>query len=128
MKVLLDTHAFIWWDSEPNKLSEQTLELLFQPKTIRFVSVVSLWEIQIKHQLGKLALNQPLEEIYQSQGQNGITFLTMSPAHIFNLSALPQHHKDPFDRMLISQAMCDELTVISKDSKFQLYDVSLISA
>ena len=101
---------------------------MFQPKTIRFVSVVSLWEIQIKHQLGKLALNQPLEEIYQSQGQNGITFLTMSPAHIFNLSALPQHHKDPFDRMLISQAMCDELTVISKDSKFQLYDVSLISA
>ena len=75
MKVLLDTHTFIWWDSEPNKISEQTLELLLQPETIRFVSVVSLWEMQIKFQLGKLALNQPLEEIFLSQSKNGITFL-----------------------------------------------------
>ena len=56
MKVLLDTHAFIWWDSEPERLSEDVLALLCQPETVRFVSVVSLWEIQIKHQLGKLEL------------------------------------------------------------------------
>jgi PIN domain nuclease of toxin-antitoxin system len=72
MKILLDTHAFIWWDSEPERLSEQVLNLLSQPETIRFVSVVSLWEIQIKNQLGKLALNKSLEEIYLSQSQNGI--------------------------------------------------------
>lgn len=128
MKVLLDTHAFIWWDSQSDKLSEATLELLLKPETIRFVSVVSLWEIQIKYQLGKLTLNQPLEKIFQNQCHNGITFLAMSPAHVFNLSILPHHHKDPFDRMLISQAICDDLTMISRDEKFQLYDVSLISA
>lgn len=126
MKVLLDTHAFIWWDSEPERLSEQVLSLLSQPETVRFVSVVSLWEMQIKNQLGKLNLNKSLEEIYLSQSQNGISFLSMSTAHIFNLSVLPNHHKDPFDRMLISQALCEGLTVISKDGKFKLYDVLLL--
>jgi PIN domain nuclease of toxin-antitoxin system len=74
MKVLLDTHGFIWWDSQPEQLSKEIVEFLLQPDTVRFVSVVSLWEMQIKSQLGKLTLNQPLEKIYQSQSQNGISF------------------------------------------------------
>jgi len=72
MKVLLDTNAFIWWDSEPQQLSNEIVEFLLQPDTVKFVSVVSLWEIQIKSQLGKLTLNQPLEKIYHSQSQNGV--------------------------------------------------------
>jgi hypothetical protein len=127
MKVLLDTHIFIWWDSEPEKLSPNILNLLQRTDTTRYVSHVSLWEIQIKNQLGKLALNQSLSDIYNSQSKNGISFLPVIPAHIFNLNNLPLHHKDPFDRLLISQALIEGLTLISVDEKFKLYDVPLFS-
>ena len=128
MNVLLDTHVFIWWDSEPEKLSKNILELLSQPETGRVVSLGSLWEMQIKHHLGKLNLRQSLPDIYESQRQNGISFLSMSPAHIFQLSALPNHHKDPFERILIAQALCEGLTLISQDRTFRQYDVPLLSA
>lgn len=127
MKILLDTHTFIWWDSEPEKLSNDVLGFLCQPEIVRFVSVVSLWEIQIKHQLGKLEISKPLQEIYESQSRNGISFLPMSPKHIFNLSVLPHHHKDPFDRMLIAQALSEDLTIISRDEKFKLHGLPLIT-
>jgi PIN domain nuclease of toxin-antitoxin system len=127
MKVLLNTHIFIWWDSEPEKLSPNILNLLQRTDTTRYVSHVSLWEIQIKNQLGKLALNQSLSDIYNSQSKNGISFLPVIPAHIFNLNNLPLHHKDPFDRLLISQALIEGLTLISVDEKFKLYDVPLFS-
>lgn len=127
MKVLLDTHIFIWWDSEPEKLSPNILGLLQQTDTTRYVSLVSLWEIQIKNQLGKLELSQSLADIYNSQSKNGISFLPVIPAHILNLNNLPLHHKDPFDRMLISQALVEGLTLISVDEKFNLYDVLILS-
>ncbi|MBG1269193.1 type II toxin-antitoxin system VapC family toxin [Nostoc sp. WHI] len=127
MKVLLDTHIFIWWDSEPEKLSPNILSLLQQTDTKLYVSVVSLWEIQIKSQLGKLTLSQSLEDIYDSQSKNGISFLSVIPTHILNLNTLPLHHKDPFDRMLISQALVEGLTLISIDQIFKLYDVPLFS-
>ncbi|MEH1868446.1 MAG: type II toxin-antitoxin system VapC family toxin [Nostoc sp.] len=127
MKVLLDTHIFIWWDSEPEKLSPNILSLLQRTDTKLYVSVVSLWEIQIKSQLGKITLSQSLEDIYDSQNTNGISFLSVIPAHVLNLNTLPLHHKDPFDRMLISQALVEGLTLISIDQIFKLYDVPLFS-
>ncbi|MBC6432321.1 type II toxin-antitoxin system VapC family toxin [Nostoc sp. HG1] len=127
MKVLLDTHIFIWWDSEPDKLSPNILSLLQRTDTKLYVSVVSLWEIQIKSQLGKLTLSQSLEDIYDSQNKNGISFLSVIPAHVLNLNTLPLHHKDPFDRMLISQALVEGLTLISIDQIFKLYEVPLFS-
>lgn len=127
MKVLLDTHIFIWWDSEPEKLSPNILSLLQRTDTKLYVSVVSLWEIQIKSQLGKLTLSQSLEDIYDSQNKNGISFLSVIPAHVLNLNTLPLHHKDQFDRMLISQALVEGLTLISIDHIFKLYDVPLFS-
>jgi len=127
MKVLLDTHIFIWWDSEPEKLSPNILSFLQRTDTKLYVSVVSLWEIQIKSQLGKLTLSQSLEDIYDSQSKNGISFLSVIPAHVLNLNTLPLHHKDPFDRMLIFQALVEGLTLISIDQIFKLYDVPLFS-
>ncbi|MBC6476270.1 MAG: type II toxin-antitoxin system VapC family toxin [Hormoscilla sp. GM102CHS1] len=127
MKVLLDTNAFIWWDSQPQQLSNEIVEFLLQPDTVKFVSVVSLWEIQIKSQLGKLTLNQPLEKIYNSQSQNGISFLAVNPSHVLRLGVLPLHHKDPFDRLLIAQAMTEELTILTRDKIFNLYGVPLLS-
>ena len=128
MNVLLDTHIFIWWDSEPEKLSPNIFSLLQRTDTTRYVSVVSLWEIQIKNQLGKLELNQSLENIYNSQSKNGISFLPVIPAHVANLNNLPLHHKDPFDRMLISLALVEGLTLISVDKMFKLYNVPLFSS
>ncbi|MCT7965987.1 type II toxin-antitoxin system VapC family toxin [Laspinema sp. D1] len=126
MKVLLDTHTFIWWDSQPEQLSSDMVEFLTKPDTEKFVSVISLWEIQIKSQLGKLTLNQPLENIYQSQSQNFISFLGVTPFHIFQVGVLPFHHKDPFDRLLIAQAMTEGLTILTRDKIFDLYGVSLL--
>ncbi|MCT7973348.1 type II toxin-antitoxin system VapC family toxin [Laspinema olomoucense] len=126
MKVLLDTHTFIWWDSQPEQLSSDIVEFLTKPETEKFVSVISLWEIQIKSQLGKLTLNQPLENIYQSQSQNFISFLEVTPYHIFKVGVLPFHHKDPFDRMLIAQAMTEGLTILTRDKIFNLYGVPLL--
>jgi PIN domain nuclease of toxin-antitoxin system len=125
MRVLLDTHIFIWWNSESKKLPSNVLILLQQPDTKLYVSIVSLWEIQIKNQLGKLILNQSLENIYDSQSKNGISFLPVIPVHILNLNNLPLHHKDPFDRLLISQALIESLTLISVDQVFKFYDVPL---
>jgi PIN domain nuclease of toxin-antitoxin system len=128
MKILLDTHIFIWWDSEPEKLSPSTLELLQQSETRRYVSVISLWEMQIKNQIGKLTLSQPIEEIYKNQSKNEIIFLPVNPNHVLRLNGLPPPHKDPFDRILIAQALVEGLTLISVDQKFRLYDVPLLSS
>jgi PIN domain nuclease of toxin-antitoxin system len=108
-------------------LSADVLALLLQPDTVRIVSVVSLWEIQIKSQLGKLTLNQSLEDIYKKQIKNGISFLSVNPSHVLRLGVLPLHHKDPFDRLLIAQAMTEELTILTRDEMFKLYSVQLLS-
>jgi|GEM_PF-234927 PIN domain nuclease of toxin-antitoxin system len=96
MKLLLDTHTFIFWDSQPSKLSQRALELLTNKDNLRLLSVVSLWEIQIKQQLGKLTLNKTLEEIILIQQNNYIEILPVTVAHILALDSLPLYHKDTF--------------------------------
>ncbi len=126
MKLLFDTHTFIWWDSEPNKLSSKALELLSNSANIKLLSIVSIWEIQIKHQLGKLSLILPLKNIIDEQINNhNISILPIATDHILGLNNLPLHHKDPFDRLLISQAKIEDATLISCDSIFQNYPVTV---
>lgn len=125
MKLLFDTHTFIWWDSDPSKLSGRVLELLINKDNIRLLSVVSLWEIQIKHQLGKLTLNKALGEIIAIQQKNYIGILPITIAHILALDSLPIHHKDPFDRLLIAQANIENAVLISCDSVFSNYSVKV---
>lgn len=125
MKVLLDTHTFIFWDSQPSKLSQRALELLTNKDNLRLLSVVSLWEIQIKHQLGKLILNKTLEEIISVQKNNYIEILPIRVAHILALDRLPMHHKDPFDRLLIAQANIEDYVLISCDSVFANYSLKV---
>lgn len=126
MKLLLDTHTFIWWDSNPNKLSQSLLEFLQNEANSVFLSVVSLWEIQIKHQAGKLDLAIPLQEIVQRQLANQIQLLPVIPEHVFALSKLPNHHNDPFDRMLVAQSIVEDATVISKDSVIKRYPTKVL--
>jgi PIN domain nuclease of toxin-antitoxin system len=127
MKLLLDTHTFIWWDSDPRKLSKTALSSCQNPDNTLILSVVSIWEMQIKLQLGKLQLNQPLPEIIDSQRQeNNLQFLPVTIDHVLALDSLPFHHKDPFDRLLISQAIVENATLVSVDSRFTNYPVAVI--
>jgi PIN domain nuclease of toxin-antitoxin system len=125
MKFLLDTHTFIWWDSDPSKLSQHALELLKDKDNLRLLSVVSLWEIQIKHQLGKLTLNKTLGEIVTTQQNNFIEILLINVSHILALDSLSIYHKDPFDRLLIAQANIENAVLISCDSIFANYSVKV---
>ena len=125
MKLLLDTHTFIWWDSEPSKLSARALKLLTSRDNLRLLSVVSLWELQIKHQLGKLTLSKTLEEIVATQQNNFIEILPITATHILALDGLPIYHKDPFDRLLIAQANIEEAVLISCDSVFANYSAKV---
>jgi PIN domain nuclease of toxin-antitoxin system len=100
MKLLLDTHAFIWWDSEPSRLSPRALALCQNPENLLIVSVVSIWEMQIKLQLGKLKLQLPLKDtIANQQKTNQVAILPTILPHVLALSDLPVHHGDPFDRL-----------------------------
>jgi PIN domain nuclease of toxin-antitoxin system len=126
MKLLLDTHVFIWWSGEPNKLSEKVLNACENRANRLILSIVSIWEMQIKMQLGKLKLKRSLKELVKNQQDvNSLLILPVSPNHIFMLDNLPMHHSDPFDRLLISQAIEEKLLLVSKDEKFSDYAVKL---
>jgi len=127
MKLLLDTHTFIWWDSEPAKLSPQALTLCQDRKNSLLLSVASVWEMQIKLQLGKLKLNLPLAELIESQQQtNSIEILPVTLVHVLALQNLPPHHKDPFDRLLIVQANVEDAVLVSNDLVFVKYAVQVL--
>ncbi|MEG4588278.1 type II toxin-antitoxin system VapC family toxin [Microcoleus sp. MOSTC5] len=126
MKLLLDTHTFIWWDSSPQKLSPKALALCQNPENILLLSIGSIWEMQIKLQLGKLSLNLPLPELIESQQQtNNIEVLPINLTHLFTLDSLPNHHKDPFDRLLISQTIVENAVLVSGDSILANYPVKI---
>lgn len=126
MKLLLDTHAFIWWYNEPDRLPQQVLSACQDTSNSLVLSVASVWEMQIKSQLGKLRLNAPLTEIIRhQQEQNQLQILPITLPAVFALSDLPMHHRDPFDRLLIAQAKVDQLQLVSNDGQFQHYPVSI---
>lgn len=126
MKLLLDTHTFIWWDSAPAKLSPTALALCSDPANQLVLSVASLWEIQIKRQLGKLELRLPLAEIVTHQQEtNGVVVLAVSQEHVLGLESLPPHHRDPFDRMLVAQALVEAATLVSADPVLKSYPVEV---
>ncbi|MFN4218659.1 MAG: type II toxin-antitoxin system VapC family toxin [Candidatus Bipolaricaulia bacterium] len=127
MKLLLDTHTFIWWDSEPAKLSPQALALCQDRQNVLLLSVVSVWEMQVKLQLGKLRLTLPLREIIETQRQtNNVEILPITLAHVLALENLPTHHKDPFDRLLVAQAIVEEAVLVSADPHIAKYAVQVV--
>jgi len=127
MKLLFDTHTFMWWHSEPDRIPRDTLTLLQNPNHELLLSIVSLWEMQIKIQLGKLTLRDDLELMLKTQQeQNNINLISITFLHILELKNLPLHHKDPFDRLLIAQCKVENATLISRDSVFQNYDCPVI--
>jgi PIN domain nuclease of toxin-antitoxin system len=127
MKLLLDTHAFIWWSFTPDKLSDETLRLTSLPDNTLYLSLLSVWEIQIKVNIGKLDLPLALPEIVSKQiADNGLQLLDVRPEHIYELENLPMHHRDPFDRLLLAQASVEGLVLVSKDEAFTTYSIPLL--
>jgi PIN domain nuclease of toxin-antitoxin system len=127
MKLLLDTHIFIWWADQPEKLSHAVLSALEDEANELLLSVASVWEMQIKIQLGKLKLSMPLKELVRTQQEtNDLRISPVALPHVLALDALPFHHKDPFDRLLIAQSIEEDLTLVSADSQFSAYSVKLL--
>jgi PIN domain nuclease of toxin-antitoxin system len=124
MKLLLDTHAFIWIDSEPDRVPASVQSALADPETEVFVSVVSLWEIAVKQGIGKLKLSMSLPDALKTQQRvSDLKVLPITPEHVWPLESLPLLHKDPFDRLLIAQAIAEDLTIATVDPLFADYPV-----
>lgn len=127
MRFLIDTQIFIWWDSEPEKLPARLSALCEDASHTFVLSIASVWEMQIKAQLGKLDLNRPLGEIVADQQRsNLLQLLPIEVRHVLALQHLPLYHKDPFDRLIIAQALSEQLTLLSVDAIFAQYPVSVI--
>jgi PIN domain nuclease of toxin-antitoxin system len=122
MSLLLDTHILLWFLENDPKLSDQVREVITNPANLIFVSAISAWEISIKQSLGKLIAPSNLEKALRF---SRFEVLSITLAHGIKVADLPMHHKDPFDRMLIAQALIEDLTIITVDQKFKLYDVPL---
>ncbi len=127
MKFLLDTHTLLWFITGDSKLSSSARLLIEDTANDKFVSVVSLWEIAIKYGLGRLNLSDDFEKLFPHQlNINGFEQLAIENKHFYDFIRLPQHHSDPFDRLLIAQTISEKMSVISIDSAFDKYAVSRI--
>ncbi len=126
MRYLLDTHTLIWFLENDPRLSSKSKELIEDNYNDIFVSVVSLWEINIKISIGRLSLTKSLSDIIRELERLYIEILPLRNEHIVGIGKLPFHHRDPFDRMLISQSLSEILPLISKDENIQLYNADVI--
>lgn len=124
-KYLVDTHALLWWASAPDKLSEEARLAIRSGHNQLFFSYASMWEISITLSLGKLKLPEPATKLVE---KSRCQLLPIQLEHLDALTILPWHHRDPFDRMIISQAITDNLAVISSDKQFDQYNISLLVA
>ena len=124
MRLLLDTHAFLWMSLDDPKLCENARLLLADPNNDLLLSPASYWEIAIKMSIGSYALTEPLEDFVNREVErNELAILPIGVKHAGAVIQLPFHHRDPFDRMLIAQALCEDLTIIGKDEVFDHYKV-----
>ncbi len=128
MRLLLDTHIFIWLIDGNPKLSQMVRQAIEDESNTLHLSIVSLWEITLKTSLGKLELAIPLEQIVINFIlPSGMEILPIHLPHLWILQTLPFHHRDPFDRLLISQAKSETLTLVSEDRMFEQYEVDILS-
>jgi PIN domain nuclease of toxin-antitoxin system len=128
VKLLLDSQCFLWWFAEPERLSEKAIAHITDEANELWFSVASIWEVGIKAALGKLPLPEPVERYVPSRmAQLGAKSLEIRAAHAIRAAALPMHHRDPFDRMLVAQAQVDDMTIVSADAMLTQYDVAVFS-
>jgi PIN domain nuclease of toxin-antitoxin system len=128
VKVLLDTHAFLWWISDDRRLSSRARRILGDGSNEVYFSAVSGWEIAIKTRLGRLSVaGDNLEDFVAEQvAANGFEVLPIHLNHALRTYSLPDYHRDPFDRLLIAQALIEELTLVTADRKLGDYKVRIV--
>jgi PIN domain nuclease of toxin-antitoxin system len=126
MKLLLDTHTFIWCDSDPTRLSATAAAAIRDPANEVWVSVGTAWEMVIKAQIGKLALRLPLADIFAQLQTNRLQVLPITLAHTLAVEGLPPAHKDPFDRLLVAQANVEGANLVTADPIFGSYPVRVL--
>jgi len=127
MRLLLDTHALLWWHDQPARSTEAAYGAISDLDNNIWLSVVNGWDIQIKVQLGKLTLPKPLLGLLQEeQAMNGFRVLPVTLEHVYALDSFPLHHRDPFDRLLIAQAHREGLTAVTHDPKFSAYAIPML--
>jgi len=125
MRLLLDTHSFLWFVSGNPQIRSSARMLIEDVSNQPFLSVASLWEMAIKMSLGKLSLGQPFETLIPQQlSLNGIALLGITISHTAVVARLPFHHRDPFDRLLVAQAMTEQMSIVSGDTAFDAYAVT----
>lgn len=125
MKFLLDTHALLWWLADDNQLGQRARELVEDPGNDVLISMVSLWEIVVKTRIGKLQAD--INEITDAVQQEGFTLLNIGITHLLTLAGLPMHHRDPFDHLLIAQAITEDATFMSEDRNAARYPVRMVT-
>ena len=127
MRLLLDTHTFLWFIDGSQNLSEYARRLIEAPSNERLLSIASLWEMSIKISLGRLELPVSFTDLIEHHVQgNDIDLLAIKPEHLDVLKALPFHHRDPFDRLMIAQSVSEQIPVVSRDAAFEAYSIERI--
>lgn len=121
MNILWDTHTFLWFVAGDEKISKIAIEKASEATTNHFISIASLWEISIKNTLGKLQINGPYESVIEDIISNHIQILPISFEHTVIQNKLPFHNRDPFDRIIASQCLSEQMNLISKDAIFDQY-------
>ena len=126
MRALLDTHAFLWWITDDDRLSEKAREIISDGRNELLFSAVSGWEISIKAGLGRLELPEDLERFVVDQvSRNAFQVLPVYLSHALHVRKLPDHHRDPFDRLLVSQSILEGISLLSADPQIALYPVEV---
>lgn len=126
INYLLDTHTLIWFLEGDNQLSRKAKNYIETNEKNNFISIASLWEISIKLSIGKLELKKPFSDISKEIFNNGFQILPIVFEDTLHVSELPFHHRDPFDRIIISQCLTNKLLLISKDPAFLDYPIEVI--
>lgn len=128
-RYLIDTHVWLWMQSDPDRLCDQTRAIVRDIRNGIFFSAASAWEIAIKYRLGKLPLpERPASYIPDRMRRSGTSPLPVDHAHTLRTADLPDHHRDPFDRVLVAQAQLLDLTIITADNQLSAYDVAVVAA
>ena len=127
MRILLDTHTFLWWNEANPQLSKKALSLLADPANTLLLSVVSAWELVLKTQAGKLDLPEsPSVYVPTRMAHYAMETLPMTLAHVLASESLPIHHRDPFDRLLIAQAAVEGVPIVTADPEFRRYPIKVL--
>ncbi|MDQ6941312.1 MAG: type II toxin-antitoxin system VapC family toxin [Candidatus Eremiobacteraeota bacterium] len=128
MRLLLDTHVWLWWMLGSSKIGKKAQRIMFDPESTLYLSTASAWEIAIKYSIGKLELPAPPASYIAARAAGGdFRVIDVRLEHALAVADLPRHHDDPFDRLLVAQSIVEGFRLITADRRLEMYDVDLVT-